>query len=148
LHTIKGGAGIAGLDGLSRYTHSVENMLDEVRQGNLTLSGGLISLLLTAQDCLKGFMTEMLGEGEQDPNKVADSHAQILAVLNGGIPVEASPHPAPDPPLTASPAPASLHPQNAPNTFLIQVFVQPDFMPLRCELADVRARMQDLGALS
>ena len=61
LHTIKGGAGMTGMELLSHYTHAVENMLDEVRKGHLAMSSALVSLLLEALDCLKGLMAEALG---------------------------------------------------------------------------------------
>ena len=42
LHTIKGGAGMTGMELLSHYTHAVENMLDEVRKGHLAMSSALV----------------------------------------------------------------------------------------------------------
>lgn len=53
LHTMKGSAGVAGMDELAHYTHAVESMLDEVRNGRIAMSSVLASLLLEALDCLK-----------------------------------------------------------------------------------------------
>jgi two-component system, chemotaxis family, sensor kinase CheA len=58
LHTIKGGAGMAGFDSLSKYTHAVESLLDEVRKGSVPLTSDLISILLESLDCLKGYMVK------------------------------------------------------------------------------------------
>jgi len=49
-HTIKGSAGLFGLDGLVAFTHVVEGLLDEVRDGSLSLDESLIELLLACCD--------------------------------------------------------------------------------------------------
>jgi len=49
-HTIKGSAGIVGIDSLTRFTHDVENLLDRVRSGDMQLEGETISRLLTCCD--------------------------------------------------------------------------------------------------
>ncbi|MGQ5525293.1 chemotaxis protein CheA [Chitinimonas sp. PSY-7] len=49
-HTIKGSAGLFGLDAIVRFTHLVENVLDRLRAGDVTLSKELVSLLLEAND--------------------------------------------------------------------------------------------------
>src|SRR5258708_1726862 len=50
LHTMKGSAGVAGMEELAHYTHAVESMLDEVRSGRIAMSSVLASLLLEALD--------------------------------------------------------------------------------------------------
>ncbi|MGE5506800.1 MAG: chemotaxis protein CheA [Actinomycetota bacterium] len=149
LHTIKGGAGMAGLDALSHYTHAVENMLDEVRKGALAQSSGLVSLLLEALDFLKGFMAEALGEGALDHQAVEGSRTRILVAMGkGGGPAPApaaAPPPAPAPAEPSPPAPAALGPEL--NTFIVQIRCQPDFFPLPSELEDTVARLAALGEL-
>ncbi|PHV10615.1 chemotaxis protein CheA [Chitinimonas sp. BJB300] len=49
-HTIKGSAGLFGMDAIVRFTHLVENVLDRLRSGEVTLSKELVSLLLAAND--------------------------------------------------------------------------------------------------
>src|ERR1700739_1530339 len=81
LHTIKGGAGMTGMEQLSHYTPAVENLLDEVRKGPLALSSALVSLLLEALDCLKGFMAAALREGFLDGHAVGGRRRQIMGAL-------------------------------------------------------------------
>ena len=150
LHTIKGGAGMAELAALSHYTHAVENMLDDVRKGSIALSSALVSLLLEALDCLKGFMAEALGEAALDRQAVAESHRKILEAMGKGpAPVAAAPIPAPAPaPVVAPPSPPEPPTiEKAPNTFIIQVRPQPDFIPLPSELEARNAALTALGAL-
>jgi len=49
-HTIKGSAGLFGLDGVVGFTHVVESVLDEVRGGSVILGDALIQLLLACAD--------------------------------------------------------------------------------------------------
>ncbi|MEY4592695.1 MAG: hypothetical protein RIR18_1590 [Pseudomonadota bacterium] len=147
LHTIKGGAGMAGLDSLSKYTHAVENLLDEVRKGAIGLSTDLISLLLQSLDCLKGFMAEAHGEAPLDTQAVADSHQKILALLNGGAsPVNAPAVAAPEP-VAPDKAPPKQSFSQSFNTFIIQIFPQPDFFPLPSELEATVSALEELGDL-
>jgi two-component system chemotaxis sensor kinase CheA len=49
-HTIKGSAGIFGLDTIVDFTHVVENLLDKLRSGGIGLTPQLITLLLHCHD--------------------------------------------------------------------------------------------------
>ena len=49
-HTIKGSAGLFGLDTVVAFTHVAEGLLDEVRAGDVPLSGELVQLLLACCD--------------------------------------------------------------------------------------------------
>ncbi|VTU33209.1 chemotaxis protein CheA [Variovorax sp. PBL-E5] len=49
-HTIKGSAGLFGLDALVAFAHVVESLLDEVRSGTIPLGEPLIELLLACAD--------------------------------------------------------------------------------------------------
>ena len=49
-HTIKGSAGLFGLDDIVAFTHVVESVLDEVRDGRLAIDDGMVALLLACGD--------------------------------------------------------------------------------------------------
>lgn len=49
-HTIKGSSGVFGFDDLVAFTHSMENVLADVRAGDVGLDAGLVALLLTCGD--------------------------------------------------------------------------------------------------
>jgi two-component system chemotaxis sensor kinase CheA len=49
-HTIKGSAGLFGLDTVVAFTHVVESLLEEVRSGTIALGETLIELLLACGD--------------------------------------------------------------------------------------------------
>ena len=49
-HTIKGSAGLFGLDEIVSFTHIVENVLDRARDGKIIVDSDLLSLLLPCRD--------------------------------------------------------------------------------------------------
>jgi two-component system chemotaxis sensor kinase CheA len=49
-HTIKGSAGLFGLDAVVAFTHVVESVLDDVRDGTIALDESLIELILACGD--------------------------------------------------------------------------------------------------
>lgn len=149
LHTLKGSAGVAGMDELAHYAHAVENMLDQVRNGTLKLAPAHVSLLLQALDCLKGFIAEALGEGQLDRRVVSESHRRILASAlpaTDRTPVFGSPAAA-DPPPRSNSTDALPEPARPESSFLIQVSTRPDFIPLPSELTAVSVSLEQLGTL-
>lgn len=56
-HTIKGSAGLFGIGAIVEFTHVVESLLDQVRDGRQTLDAELVGLLLSCRDCI-GEMVE------------------------------------------------------------------------------------------
>ncbi|WP_018150992.1 chemotaxis protein CheA [Leeia oryzae] len=49
-HTIKGSAGLFGLDGIVEFTHVLESVLDKVRSSQLVMDADMISLFLKCKD--------------------------------------------------------------------------------------------------
>ncbi|MCE1172631.1 MAG: Hpt domain-containing protein, partial [Azovibrio sp.] len=45
-HTIKGASGVIECGFIESFTHKVENILDKLRNGEITVSGNLATLLL------------------------------------------------------------------------------------------------------
>lgn len=80
-HTIKGTAGIFGFDDVQSFTHRVENLLEEVRSGSLSLSGDLIALLLESKDHITVLIDLALDEAPIDPD-TQERGARLLVALN------------------------------------------------------------------
>jgi len=80
-HTIKGSAGLFGLDGVVAFTHVVESLLDEVREGAIVLSEPLIELLLACSDHI-GTLIDAVDAGQPalDP-QVEEAGAALLVRL-------------------------------------------------------------------
>jgi two-component system, chemotaxis family, sensor kinase CheA len=65
-HTIKGSAGVFGLDRVVGFTHHVETLLDLMREGTIVLTPELSTLLLQSNDVIR-----MLVQGVHDDQIVA-----------------------------------------------------------------------------
>ncbi len=71
-HTIKGSAGLFGLDHIVAFTHVVESLLDEVRDGKVRIADELIVLLLSCCDYLADLNDRLEAgqtEGDEDTER-------------------------------------------------------------------------------
>ena len=95
-HTIKGSGAMCGFDGIARFTHHVESMLDKVRAGALAVSPRLVDLVLKAVDHIRELLAGSTGD-ESSPPPDETLIAAIEEFANGGraaggaIPQQAAP---------------------------------------------------------
>ncbi|GAA3540039.1 chemotaxis protein CheA [Zobellella aerophila] len=64
-HTIKGSAGLFGLEPIIGFTHIVEDLLDRLRDGTLAISEELVALLLASGDHIAELVEVVAARGEQ-----------------------------------------------------------------------------------
>jgi two-component system, chemotaxis family, sensor kinase CheA len=76
-HTIKGSAGIFGLDALVRFAHVVENVLERLRSGEVELSDDLVNLLLNCNDHLRLLLEAANGNEEQAVQDLPEGEALL-----------------------------------------------------------------------
>ncbi|MBC7859321.1 MAG: chemotaxis protein CheA, partial [Burkholderiaceae bacterium] len=82
-HTIKGSAGLFGLDPVVAFTHVVENLLDQLRDGAIAVCEDLIGVLLACCDHIGALIDRVAEAGEAlDANQIADGE-RLLASLRG-----------------------------------------------------------------
>ena len=55
-HSIKGGAGSFGLTNVVRFTHSLENLLDQLRSSEMQATSEIIDILLRSVDALRNLL--------------------------------------------------------------------------------------------
>jgi len=72
-HTIKGSAGLFGLDDVVSFTHVVESVLDDVRDGKLAIDEAMVALLLSCSDHIGALIDAV----ESNPGQSADD--ELLA---------------------------------------------------------------------
>ncbi|MBI1174652.1 MAG: chemotaxis protein CheA [Sideroxydans sp.] len=63
-HTIKGSAGLFGLDDIVAFTHTVENLLDMVRDGKVGITSALVAELLLCRDHIGDLVEHAASGGE------------------------------------------------------------------------------------
>ena len=67
LHTIKGSGAMNGFDDIASFTHDIENMFDQVREGALQIDKEIIDLGLRAKDHIRGLLNQDATEAEGTP---------------------------------------------------------------------------------
>lgn len=86
-HSIKGGSGTFGFKDISDFTHVMETLLDEMRDGRRDVTQEAVDVLLGAVDCLREMMTAVSEGGESDAERVQEHQTkleELLAAGNGG----------------------------------------------------------------
>ena len=129
VHTIKGTCGFLGLPRLESVAHAAENVLGRVRDGELIVSAGTVSLILQSLDCIKGILAVLEATEAEPPGDDSILIAKLNAVAGGasadevaGVtavasaaplapPVAVAPPPPPPPaPVASAPVPAAPTP--------------------------------------
>ena len=95
-HTIKGTAGLFGLDYIVLFTHAVESVLDEVRDAALPLDEELVSLLLECADQLNAMVRDVERGGRGDLGERCRPQLDALHAYLAPSPVMEPNHPALD----------------------------------------------------
>ena len=80
-HTIKGSAGLFGLDHIVAFTHVVESVLDRARDGKLQIIDGLVSLLLACGDHISTLIDAVAAGQTAKDNEVTLQGASMLSQL-------------------------------------------------------------------
>ncbi|MGZ5053666.1 MAG: Hpt domain-containing protein, partial [Methylobacter sp.] len=75
-HTIKGSAGMFGINHVVEFTHAAESVLDRVRSGDVSMSSVLAALFIEAHDHLKELISHV-AEGSH-PADALNNHGQSL----------------------------------------------------------------------
>lgn len=76
-HTIKGSAGLFGLDDVVKFTHVVESVLDKVRDGNIQLDSNLADLFLESCDQISA-LVDNVANGNDAPDELLAVKGQDL----------------------------------------------------------------------
>ncbi|TAK81143.1 MAG: chemotaxis protein CheA [Aquabacterium sp.] len=80
-HTIKGSAGLFGLDRIVAFTHVVESVLDDVRDERLAIDDALLQLLLSCGDHIRHLVDSaeaVLGDPDEEIARAGDPLVQRL----------------------------------------------------------------------
>lgn len=80
-HTIKGSAGLFGLDSVVAFTHDVESVLDRARGGLLTIDPPLIDLLLACVDYIRALLDQLVSSARQGDTDLAARGADLQSRL-------------------------------------------------------------------
>ncbi len=82
-HSIKGGAGTFGFDAVTEFTHLVETLLDEMRDGRRQIAQGDIEILLDSVDCMRLLVMSIKEDTTCEDEKIIEVTALLEATLKG-----------------------------------------------------------------
>ncbi|MCQ2592560.1 MAG: chemotaxis protein CheA [Treponema sp.] len=113
-HTLKGGSATVEMMELSHFTHSVEDVLDEIRSDRVKVDEDVVDLLLTSIDVIKAML-----EARQNGYQYEENIDSILEKLHSYLPSSNKAKapvqkPASTPTMAAAPTPSVSVPVAAP----------------------------------
>ncbi len=79
-HTIKGSAGLFGLDAVVAFTHDLESVLDRVRDGVVAINPTLVQLLLASRDHVALLLAH--SDASANGDAIADDEPEGLALTS------------------------------------------------------------------
>ena len=85
-HSIKGGSATFGFSYVSEFTHVLETLLDQVRDGSRSITQDEIDLFLQSVDCLRGMLTGLQNETDFDHEESNLLLARFEALLGAAEP--------------------------------------------------------------
>jgi len=77
IHTIKGGAGLVGMDELAYFAHDVEHLMQHVRDGAVEPDDDVIEVLLGATDLVRMFVAENVPDADATQPVMRALHAAL-----------------------------------------------------------------------
>ena len=133
-HSIKGGAATFGFTEVAGFTHGVETLLDEMRNGLRPATTDTVQVLLQSCDCLREMMTATEAERPLDQSRIGSLNHEITHIL--GKPAE-----------VAAPAPARVEAAATAMTtgWTIAFEPVPDLLRLRNEPTRMFVELERLG---
>ncbi|MGH8658623.1 MAG: chemotaxis protein CheA [Gammaproteobacteria bacterium] len=81
-HSIKGGSATFGLNEIPQFTHVLETLLDQMRNGRCAVTRDAIDLLLESVDCLQEMVDGTKAGTELNAKRIASAQKQLESMLN------------------------------------------------------------------
>ena len=94
VHSVKGGAGIFGFEGLVNFAHVLETVLDTMRNGKLVATHEIMDVLLQANDVLSDLIAMSRSGDAIPPNHGSECRAaleRLIGIESSGEDEEAAP---------------------------------------------------------
>lgn len=80
-HSIKGGAGTFGFNDVTEFTHLVETLLDEMRDGRRNIEQDEVEILLDSVDCMRLMIEAIRDDVTCEDEKIAQTSALLEKAL-------------------------------------------------------------------
>lgn len=136
-HSIKGGSGTFGFQSIADFTHIMETLLDEVRDGIRELTHDGINVLLKSVDCLRMMMTAESDGGDIDNSEVKTNFDALQNILGSS-----------DSPSDNSTAEVADTTSDVPSAWKISFAPHKNFMQFGNDPARIVKELATLGQLT
>lgn len=83
-HSIKGGAGTFGFGHVTDFTHLVETLLDEMRDGRREIKNEEVEVLLASVDCIRLMIEAIQNDDDYDPSSIEETSERLSILLANG----------------------------------------------------------------
>ena len=83
-HTLKGMAGTMGFVKMQKLTHTVENVLSEIRAGNLSINSNIVDILFQSLDALENYVEEITNTSNEGNEEYADIVNALGKIIENG----------------------------------------------------------------
>ncbi|MGH6634717.1 MAG: chemotaxis protein CheA [Gammaproteobacteria bacterium] len=100
-HSIKGGSATFGLNEIPQFTHVLETLLDQMRNGGRAVTRDAIDLLLESIDCLREMVDGTKAGTELNAERIASAKKQLENMLSTG---DSAPEPTIPPTVNEDPS--------------------------------------------
>jgi two-component system, chemotaxis family, sensor kinase CheA len=152
-HSIKGGSATFGFAEVADFTHGVETLLDEMRNGVRPVTAEAIQTLLQTCDCLREMIAATEAEQPLDKLRIATLNSDIQAILGEHPNAEPSSASTATRACAAAPAPAAYAAAasgaaNEPAGWRVVFEPVADLLRLRNEPVRMFAELRRLGAFA
>lgn len=87
-HSIKGGSGTFGLNAVASFTHVMETLLDEMRDGKREVTQQAVDILLSSVDVLRDMLKSLRDDLPLDHDAIAAAQQELDGLLNAAGPAE------------------------------------------------------------
>jgi two-component system chemotaxis sensor kinase CheA len=84
MHSLKGASGFLGLNRINSLAHKAENILDELRKGEMSVSSEIMDVILSATDALRQMIDNLDVTGQEGDVEIASIVEIIDAIMAGG----------------------------------------------------------------
>lgn len=149
-HSIKGNSGMFGFTAVGQFTHKMETLLDQLRNGHLSVTPAIADILLRSTDCLKVLVDAAHGEAAPDAATIAQLEGELAAAAGESpkAPKQGSPGATTGPSPSSGPAQQQYRITWTPPGWLFQRGLD----PLRIigeleELGTIESRSLDMSRL-
>ncbi len=91
MHSLKGASGFLGLNRINQLAHRCENILDDVRHAKMTMTSGIMDIILASTDALRQMLDVLESSNTDEGVPIEDLITEIDTLMeNGGIATDTS----------------------------------------------------------